>query len=571
MEYSPSPGFTVDSKKKRALPEPKKSSGGLSPADLGQVNRPSRGSGSPGTSYPSDYRTATICPRCKTQPRRRPGDLCLECFNTERALVRRTSRHVKNDPESVCKVPQAPRRFFRPLDAKRYIITAAQNATPVHAGFLKSLQTAASALKAELVVIPLRYKNPTSRWTASQQNEEQWAPELEPYLYNERKKLNSNLVLVGDVKTQPTASAPLTGFESLTGGESCIFGHTKIQLRAVPVPTGRFPKILTTTGACTLPNFTDSKAGALGAFHHSFGAVIVEIEGKTFHLRQINADKTDGSFTDLDKHYTAKYTVAAPPALALVMGDTHVRFTCPKVDAATFGPAGIVETLNPQTLVFHDVLDGDTVNPHQVGDPFLAEAKRRAGKTDIQAEIQEAVTFVGIRAKGRRAVIVDSNHHDFLCRWINRTDWRQDLKNAAFYLETAQVLLKSATLTPHGGEYTNPFQYWVKKLGGSGIRCLGPDESFKLAGIECGMHGHRGPNGARGSLKNLSRLGSRVISGHTHTPGIEEGHYQCGTSTPLRLEYTLGPSSWLNCHTVLYASGKRSLITVIDGSWRARG
>jgi hypothetical protein len=94
------------------------------------------------------------------------------------------------------------------------------------------------------------------------------------------------------------------------------------------------------------------------------------------------------------------------------------------------------------------------------------------------------------------------------------------------------------------------------------------DESFNLAGIECGMHGHYGPNGARGSIKNLSRLGSKVISGHGHTPGIEEGHFRTGTSTPLRLEYTNGPSSWLNSHVVVYASGKRSIITIIDGAWR---
>jgi hypothetical protein len=70
-------------------------------------------------------------------------------------------------------------------------------------------------------------------------------------------------------------------------------------------------------------------------------------------------------------------------------------------------------------------------------------------------------------------------------------------------------------------------------------------------------------------LKNLSRLGARVISAHGHSPGIEEGNYQVGTSTPRRLEYTHGPSSWQNTHCVIYASGKRALLTVRDrGAWR---
>src|SRR5206468_12365404 len=126
-----------------------------------------------------------------------------------------------------------------------------------------------------------------------------------------------NLVLAADVKTQPTASSPLSGFESLTGGESCILGHTKMQLRSVPVPTGRYPKLLTTTGACTKPNFTDSKAGALGKFPHYLGAVLVELDGKRFHLRQLNADRLDGSFIDLDTLYTPQGVRRAPPAKAL--------------------------------------------------------------------------------------------------------------------------------------------------------------------------------------------------------------------------------------------------------------
>ena len=166
-------------------------------------------------------------------------------------------------------------------------------------------------------------------------------------------------------------------------------------------------------------------------------------------------------------------------------------------------------------------------------------------------------------------MIVSSNHDDFLARWLASTDWRGSPGNAKFYLETALHVVESAQMTAHGASYADPFRYWVDRLKGkANIKCLGIDESFKLAGIECGLHGHQGANGARGTLKNLARLGARVISGHSHTPGIEEGHYQCGTSTPLRLEYSHGPSSWLNTHCVVYASGKRSLITIVDGSWR---
>lgn len=505
------------------------------------------------------------CRACNVRKPLSAFDKAARCRGGRRG----TCRHCRDTARGERPPAAPPKRFTRPLDARRYIITAAQNATPVHAEFFATLKVAARALGAELVVVPLRYRNPTSHYSERAQADEWWAEEVAPYLFNVRKKLGANLVLAADVKTQPTASSPLTGFEGLTGAESCILAHTRMQLRVVPVPTGRFPKILTTTGACTRPNYTDTKAGKLGAFHHFLGAVLVELDGKRFHLRQLNADARDGSFIDLDRHYSIAGVTKAPPALGLVMGDTHVRFVDPKVDAATFGPDGIVETLQPRVLVWHDVLDGYAKNPHHRGNPFIAAAKMQARYGDMRAEVEHTVSFIAERTRGRQSVLVDSNHGDFLARWIIDADWKTDPLNAAFYLETAAATLKGVRMTAGGTAYPDPWAYWVDRLKGDAeIRCLGPRESFTLGGCECGMHGHRGPNGSRGSLKNLSRLGSRVVVAHAHTPGIEGGGYQVGTSTPRQLEYTDGPGSWLQTHVPIYANGKRALITIIGDSWR---
>ena len=48
-----------------------------------------------------------------------------------------------------------------------------------------------------------------------------------------------------------------------------------------------------------------------------------------------------------------------------------------------------------------------------------------------------------------------------------------------------------------------------------------------------------------------------------------DGVYQVGTSSRLKLEYNSGPSSWLHTHCCIYPNGKRTLITIIDGQWRA--
>jgi len=468
-------------------------------------------------------------------------------------------------------VVKKPARFTRALDGvKRFIITAAQNATDVDLLFFGALQIAADAMGAELVVVPYRYKNPTGWQSEHEKEEEYWDHNVVPYLFNTRKKLCDNLILAADIRVQATAAHPLTGFESLTGAESCIIAHSKMQFRSVPVPQGRYAKILSTTGSCTQRNLSETKAGALAKFHHFLGGLVVEIDGPKFHLRQINADRADGSFIDLDKRYSIDGVEDAPPALGLVMGDTHVRFTDRAVDRATFGPGGMVETLNPAELVWHDTLDGYSANPHHIGNPFVAQAKYQAHFGDVRAEVEEAVRFVVARTRGRKSVIVPSNHDNFLARWIANTDWRQNPANAKFYLDTARAMLETVRMGPGGMECEDPFRYWIEQLKGNAqINALKADESHTIGGIEISLHGDRGPNGAKGTLKNMARMGARVITAHEHTPGIEEGNYKVGTSTPRRLEYTRGPSSWQNTHCAIYASGKRALLTIVDGKWRA--
>jgi hypothetical protein len=140
------------------------------------------------------------------------------------------------------------------------IITAAQNATPVEADFWACLLTAKEHRKAEMFVVPTRYKNPTSHWSGSQRNAEYYDPAVVPYLWNVRHALNANLLLLADVPTVPTASSPLASLDSMSHEQSGIIGHAKLQYRTVPT-SGRMPKILTTTGICTKANYTESRTG----------------------------------------------------------------------------------------------------------------------------------------------------------------------------------------------------------------------------------------------------------------------------------------------------------------------
>lgn len=499
-----------------------------------------------------------------TCQKRVAGEL-IKCYTT-------TNPNAPPRKQSGKSIEPEKKLEFKQRDIKQTIvITWAQNATPIHKGFvLGSLPAFLKDRNATLIVQTGRYKNATSRWTASQENEQWWDKALTPFLSNQRVNLNKNLVLLGDISTQPTATTPLSGFESITHGESGILGHPKLQMTVIPTPHQRLPKILTTTGACTVENYSDSKAGKKGEFHHVIGAVVVELSDKgVFHLRHINA-RSDGAFCDLDKAYYPDGSVCAAGAYpGLIFGDAHPAFADPAVVAATFGPKGLVERLNPKTLVYHDLLDSYAVNPHHFGKPFITLAKHFDYANDMAAEVESTIDWVIEKTGKRNGIIVASNHDDMFARWMNTNDWRLDPANAEFYLETALHMVRGTTMGKTGAETPNPFLYWLEKQKLPNVRALRRNESFTIAGIECSLHGHEGPNGSRGTLKNLSKIGVKVVSGHSHTPGIEAGHYRTGTMTHLSLEYTGPIGSWLNAHVAINPFGKRVIFICINGKFWA--
>jgi hypothetical protein len=121
-------------------------------------------------------------------------------------------------------------------------------------------------------------------------------------------------------------------------------------------------------------------------------------------------------------------------------------------------------------------------------------------------------------------------------------------------------------------------QHWFFQYAGDQI-CknvwfMDEDQSYVICedangGIECGMHGHLGPNGARGGAAAFAKMGRRANVGHTHQAGIYDGIYTAGTSSNLNMGYNRGPSSWSHSHVVTYPNGKRAIYTLWRGKWKA--
>lgn len=441
--------------------------------------------------------------------------------------------------------------------ARTYVITAAVNATKAHTAFLRTLERYCAFRGAQLIVIPMRYRNPTQREEG--QDDEWWDERLVPYLTHARTKIAKNLIVLADIKIQPTAINPIQGWMTVSGTSSAILGHTKIALKSVATKVGDAAKLVMTTGACTVEQYSDTNAGKKGEFHHTLGAVVVEVDGPANHIRHICPMK-DGSFIDLATRYTQKGMEPAPRAEVLVMGDVHAELADAAVHAATKQLAALIK---PKALVLHDVLNFGSASHHaKYFEKFRRQVK---GLSSVLRELKTTAGHVDeLSLLADSTVMVGSNHHDHFTQWLERCEHANDLENALVYHETKTAMLEAI----HKGGYCDPFKYWMDKLmvNGQRLQWLKPGQSFSCHGIEFGWHGHKGPNGAKGSTKGFATIGAKSTKGHSHSAEIIDGAHSVGTSSKLRMGYNEdSPSAWTHTHDITYANGKRTLVHCVGG------
>ena len=439
--------------------------------------------------------------------------------------------------------------------SKYYIITWEQNETPLHENLWDNILAYKKFLNAELSVILGRYKNPTS--VHVDVKHESWNPITKPYWSTNRHDIHNHVTVLGDMKIQPTASTPLTGLELITGETTTVVGHPKLDLKSVPVLEGHPKKILLTTGAVTLPNYTDSKAGKRGEFHHSLGFVIVEIkDDEVFFIRQVEAD-VDGNFIDLYYEVKDGKVFELDYANTLVWGDTHVGAINEEILPSTIN---LIERLDIDTEVHHDLTDGASVNNHIVKNPIEQFKRMQEDKDDVQKELDEIVEFLK-DGRDTQKVIVQSNHNDRFDRWIINQDWKKDIKNAIPYLKYTTALLE-------GKADKGVLAYIVEnEFDKEDVLCLDYDDSFVVNGYELAHHGHLGSNGSKGTLESFRKMSTKMVVGHSHSPARVDKVLVVGTSTKLRESYCKGASSWLNAHVLIHKNGTAQHIIFVNGEF----
>lgn len=201
------------------------------------------------------------------------------------------------------------------------------------------------------------------------------------------------------------------------------------------------------------------------------------------------------------------------------------------------------------------------INPHEIKDPFIQYSRELDGTNSVKDEVESMLEGLeDFDSHDYNTVIVRSNHDDFLDRWLKNVDWRKSntLKNSLEYMNYSALLLSNKT--------ESVIPYLIKERFPNFIT-LSRNDSYIVKDWELAQHGDIGANGSKGSISQYRNLNTKIIVGHYHSPNRKDGALAVGTSTKLRVNYNIGPSSWLQSHVIIHQDGKAQHLNFTNGEF----
>lgn len=440
---------------------------------------------------------------------------------------------------------------------KRFVITTAVMGKEINKPFVEALRNYARRNQALLLVLPCE--------DVVRRNKNAEKIEISPELSDFRvvfkdTYLNNNLCLCA-IKCSAKQINPLTGLDRLATmrDASIIVASPKVFLRYIPNMHYDIPLAMMTTGAITENNYDNDKymskrTSVLAENDHTYGAVIVEIEDENiFHFRHVQASKYN-SVTDMGIDYMPNGSQFIVKGAALVIGDTHTGYHDKKLKRAIVTMA---QELEVSRVALHDVFNGASISHHDANKNITRAIKAGEDRLCLKEECEKVLEYIrNMQSLNMDVLIVDSNHDKHLLKYLEECRFVGDPVNYKFSL----MLALAAT------EGEDPLKYAIEEVLGyknKHVTWLETDQSYKIYGVEVGVHGHLGANGSRGSLSIFEKGLGNCVTAHTHSAAIIRNAYCVGTTSDMDLKYNKGLSNWTRTCCLIYPNGTKQLINFI--------
>lgn len=436
---------------------------------------------------------------------------------------------------------------LRTYKSKIFVISSILPNSKIDANFVSALENYCKYNKAELLLCPIR----------GVRNEVMFSHEdnlkYGKYFCTETI-FNSNLRLVNTGITANNKN-PIKSIKELGHKNySIIAASTKQCMEIIPSIHKDKVHLIYLTGTCSKPIYKKNVTGYINTDNNKQGALVVEIkDDKIFYVR--NLEWINGYFVDLNKAYYSN-KIENINAEAIVAGDFHL--------SGDEDPEALdllkkeIKLLGAKKLFIHDFCSHNTINHHEQ-DNWVKMAKMMKKFINLEAEHNYTASTFNKWVEDLKDLdfyIVKSNHDRWLSKYIgNRNLWIKDNSNALY----------AHTLCGYALMNMDPFELTMRHKIRRDIKIhFIQDKSFKIAGIELGLHGDIGNNGGKPSLRSLELSAGKCVIGHSHSPKISFKGFQVGTCTKLDLGYNVGGSSWANGNCSIYKDGHRQLLLGIE-------
>lgn len=379
---------------------------------------------------------------------------------------------------------------------------------------------------------------------------EQQLDELEPYLVQDLSFTQDKHCICKSIDLKSSCKKPLTNVEKISHGYNLIvISSAKQQCKILPYDTANETfKVAYSTGTISKFDYKNTINGYIDREYNKCGAVVLEYDETKSRFLPRNIEIVNNEIYDKGNVFyfdnTGDVRVKKTNIDALVLGDLHL----PEAEWTSVAESITqIRAYKPKHVLIGDWCSFNSINHHEAN-KYLD--KVRNGQQPLEKELDECITqlnqFVSM-TENCEFLIIHSNHDEFLDKWLNSGEMIKDKENSVIGCELFSCLSR----------HENP--YFYHELD-SRIRFLKKGENFSLHGVVLSNHGHVGLCGTRGNSNTYVRTYQKSVTGHTHSPKIEDSNYTVGTCSRLNLSYTDHLSNWAFANAFVHENGTVQLI-----------